>query len=128
MQFEGKFLTVVLLAVFASFGVGFLWGIGDHRSTESIVSFTDAHIIFPTPTHDTARLIFSCKGSDRLMAYDLLNDEVLKNPRQIEKWMSSESNRVLKSDLFSHYTAYTAGASAIAFSLNGLHPVWLTPA
>jgi hypothetical protein len=117
MQFDRRFLIAVLPAVLASFGGGFLWGINDQRSTEAVISFTEKHIIFPPPTHDRAGLVFSCKGSDELMAYDLLNDEIIPHPRQIEDWMSNKSNRLLTSELFSHSTAVTVAFSPLAFSL-----------
>jgi len=75
-------LRLVALAATAGLGGGFLWGVADHRSDEAVMNFVDQHIVLPE-TEGDAWLVFSCGSSERLVAYDLLNDEVLKNNEQI---------------------------------------------
>lgn len=116
-------LRLVALAATAGLGGGFLWGVADHRSDEAVMNFVDQHIVLPE-TEGDAWLVFSCGSSERLVAYDLLNDEVLKNNEQIRIRMSNSSNRIFGRNIFSHYTAYAAEAFGVMFNFKDELKLW----
>jgi hypothetical protein len=121
-----KFATavrLVALAATAGLGGGFLWGVADHRSDEAVINFADEHIVFPETDGD-AWLVFSCGGSERIVAYDLLNDEVLRNNEQISIRISNSLNRIFGRNIFSHYTAYAAESFGLAFSFKDELKSW----
>ena len=120
------FATVVRLVVLAAitgFGGGFAWGVADHRGNAAVLNFADQHIKFPKPDRK-ALLVFACDSSQRLVAYDLLNDVVKKDQHEIEARLASPVNLVFQNNLFSHYTAFGAGLFGTMFSLTDQLKRW----
>jgi hypothetical protein len=109
-------VRLVVLAAIAAFGGGFAWGVADHRGIEAVANFADQHIVFPKPDRE-ALLVFACDSSQPLVAYNLLNDEVLTKQEQIKARLSSPVNLVFQNNLFSHYTAFGVGVFGTMFSL-----------
>ena len=116
-------VRLIALAAITGFGGGFAWGVADHRGIEAVANFADQHIAFAPPDRE-ALLVFRCDSSQPLVAYDLLNDEVLTKQKQIEARLSSPVNLVFQNNLFSHYTAFGAGVFGTMFSLTDQLAHW----
>jgi hypothetical protein len=109
-------MRLIVLAAIAAFGGGFAWGVADHRGIAAVADFADHHIVFPKPDRE-ALLVFACDSSQPLVAYNLLNDEVLTKQQEIKARLASPVNLVFQNNLFSHYTAFGAGVFGTMFSL-----------
>jgi hypothetical protein len=109
-------MRLIVLAAIAAFGGGFAWGVADHRGIAAVADFADQHIVFPKPDRE-ALLVFGCDSSQPLVAYNLLNDEVLTKQQEIKARLASPVNLVFQNNLFSHYTAFGAGVFGTMFSL-----------
>jgi hypothetical protein len=109
-------VRLIVLAAIAAFGGGFAWGVADHRGIAAVADFADHHIVFPKPDRE-ALLVFACDSSQPLVAYNLLNDEVLTKQQEIKARLASPVNLLFQNNLFSHYTAFGAGVFGTMFSL-----------
>jgi hypothetical protein len=118
-----RWLKLVVLAAIAGLGGGFIWGVADHRGANAIYDFTDRHIFFPDHEKEMI-LVFQCENSTKLVAYDLLNDKVLRNEKAIFDRLSDGSNRLLGSDLFSHAVAFASGGFGAVFSMKDELKTW----
>jgi hypothetical protein len=116
-------LKLVVLAAITGVGGGFAWGVADHRGIAAVANFADQHIVFPKPDRE-ALLVFACDSSQPLVAYNLLNDEVVTKQDEIKAKLSSPLNLAFQNNLFSHYTAFGAGAFGTMFSLTDQLKHW----
>lgn len=108
---------LALIVVAVSFCTGFLIGLGEHRDGKQIAEFVSAYTKSEL-SDGSAMLTFQCGSNEKLVAYDLLDDEVLLNRDAIEARLHNPLFKFTQNELFGAAAGFAASSLGAAYSFN----------
>jgi hypothetical protein len=107
--------SLALTVIVVSFLTGFLIGLGAHRDGKQIAEFVSGNIRSEL-SNGSAMVVFQCGSNQKLVAYDLLSDEVLVNRNGIEARLHNPVLKFTQNELFGAAAGFAASSLGVAFS------------
>jgi hypothetical protein len=116
---EGRYFGLKLAAtvIVVSFFTGFLVGLGEHRDGKEVAEFVSDHTSSEL-TGGSPMLVFQCGSNEKLVAYDLLNDEVLVKRDAIEARLHNPLLQFTRNELFGGAAGFALTSLGAAYSFD----------
>jgi hypothetical protein len=112
-----SWMRLALIVIVVSFFTGFLIGLGGHRDGKQIAEFVSAYTKSEL-SDGSAMLTFQCGSNQKLVAYDLLSDEILLNRDAIEARLHNPLFKFTQNELFGAAAGFATSSLGVVYSFN----------